>query len=232
MIELRKAEDRGHAHHGWLNSHHTFSFADYFDPAQMGWSALRVINDDTVQAGQGFGTHGHRDMEILSYVLEGSLEHRDSMGSGSVLRPGNVQLMSAGSGVRHSEFNPSDAEPVHFLQVWILPDRTGTPPGYQENFFDEAGKRGQLQLLASPDGREGSMKILQDTQVHAAMLNGTEQIDYAVKPHRHAYVHVARGTLTVNGTALNAGDGVKIAEEQSLQFEQGQDAEFLLFDLP
>src|SRR5690554_4226544 len=162
MLELRKAADRGHAQHGWLNSHHTFSFAEYFDPEQMGWSALRVINDDTIQPAEGFGTHGHRDMEIISYVLDGALEHKDSMGSGSVIRPGDVQVMSAGTGVRHSEFNHSAADPVHFLQIWIVPKFTGIKPNYQEKHFDEVGKRGKLQLVASPDARDGSLIIAQD----------------------------------------------------------------------
>jgi len=232
MIELRKAADRGHAQHGWLNSHHTFSFAEYFDPAQMGWSVLRVINDDKVQAGEGFGTHGHRDMEIISYVLHGELAHKDSMGSGSVIRPGDVQVMSAGTGVRHSEFNASQTDLVSFLQIWIVPKFTGVKPNYQEKFFDDAGKRGQLRLVVSPDGRDGSLTIVQDALMYAALLDGDERIQYDVADGRHAYVHVARGQLQLNGQAMQAGDGAKITGEIALQLTDGQDAEFLLFDLP
>ena len=232
MLALRKAADRGHAQHGWLNSHHTFSFAEYFDPKEMGWSALRVINDDTVQPAEGFGAHGHRDMEIISYGLEGALEHKDSMGSGSVIRPGDVQVMSAGTGVRHSEFNPSRDELAHFLQIWIVPKFTGVKPNYQEKFFDADGKRGKLKLIVSQDGRDGSLTIVQDASVYAALLDGDERIDYALPADRHAYVHVARGELTLNGQSLSAGDGVKISEETALSFANGRDAEILLFDLP
>jgi len=232
MLALRKAADRGHAQHGWLNSHHTFSFAEYFDPKEMGWSALRVINDDTVQPAEGFGAHGHRDMEIISYVLEGALEHKDSMGSGSVIRPGDVQVMSAGTGVRHSEFNHSRDELVHFLQIWIMPKFTGVKPNYQEKFFDADGKRGKLKLIVSQDGREGSLTIVQDASVYAALLDGDERIDYTLPAGRHAYVHVARGKLTLNGQSLSAGDGVKISEEAALAFTDGHDAEILVFDLP
>jgi len=232
MLALRKAADRGHAQHGWLNSHHTFSFAEYFDPKEMGWSALRVINDDTVQPAEGFGAHGHRDMEIISYVLEGALEHKDSMGSGSVIRPGDVQVMSAGTGVRHSEFNHSRDELVHFLQIWIVPKFTGVKPNYQEKFFDADGKRGKLKLIVSQDGRDGSLTIVQDASVYAALLDGDERIDYTLPAGRHAYVHVARGELTLNGQSLSAGDGVKISEESALAFANGRDAEILLFNLP
>lgn len=232
MLALRKAADRGHAQHGWLNSHHTFSFAEYFDPKEMGWSALRVINDDTVQPAEGFGAHGHRDMEIISYVLEGALEHKDSMGSGSVIRPGDVQVMSAGTGVRHSEFNHSRDELVHFLQIWIVPKFTGVKPNYQEKFFDADGKRGKLKLIVSQDGRDGSLTIVQDASVYAALLDGDERIDYTLPEGRHAYVHVARGELTLNGQSLSAGDGVKISEESALAFANGHDAEILLFNLP
>ncbi len=232
MIELRKAADRGHAQHGWLNSHHTFSFAEYFDPKQMGWGALRVINDDTVQPGEGFGTHGHRDMEIISYVLDGALEHKDSMGSGSFIRSGDVQVMSAGTGVHHSEFNHSHSEPVHFLQIWIVPKFTGVKPNYQEKFFDAADKRGKLRLVVSPDGRDGSLTIVQDALMHVALLDGDERIDYSLAPGRRAYVHLARGALTLNGQPMVAGDGVKIADEAALGFSNGHDAEVLLFDLP
>lgn len=231
MIELRKAEDRGHASHGWLNSHHTFSFAEYHDPAEMGWGVLRVINDDTVAPGQGFGEHGHRDMEIVSYVLDGALEHRDSMGTGSVIRPGDVQLMSAGTGVRHSEFNHSAAEDVHFLQIWIIPKFTGVRPNYQEKRFDESDKRGALRLVVSPDGRDGSLKIMQDATIHAGLLDGEERIEHRLAGRR-GYLHVARGTLVVNGQAVSAGDGVKLADEPLLTLTDGDKAEVLVFDLP
>ena len=232
MIEIRKGQDRGHANHGWLDSYHTFSFAEYFDPAHMGWRALRVINDDTVAAKGGFATHGHRDMEIISYVLEGELAHQDSMGSRATIRPGDVQVMSAGSGIRHSEFNASDKHPVHFLQIWIIPDQTGTPPRYQEKYFSEEEKRGQLRLVVSPDAENGSLQILQDARLFAGLLNTTETISHPVKPGRHGYVHVARGTLRMNGLNLQAGDGAKVSEEALLHFTDGQNAEFLYFDLP
>jgi redox-sensitive bicupin YhaK (pirin superfamily) len=232
MIEVRHAADRGHANHGWLNSHHTFSFAGYHDPRQMGFSALRVINDDTVTAGAGFDTHSHRDMEILSYVLEGALAHKDSMGTGSVIHPGDVQLMSAGRGVSHSEFNGSKTGSTHFLQIWIIPKFTGVKPNYQEKFFGPEEKRGQLRLIASPDGRDGSLTIVQDTDIFAALVDGEERIEKTLRPGRRAYLHVARGSLTFNGVALDAGDGVKIADETSVVLEGGKDAEVLFFDLP
>jgi redox-sensitive bicupin YhaK (pirin superfamily) len=232
MLELRQAADRGHAQHGWLNSHHTFSFAEYFDPKQMGWSALRVINDDTIQPGEGFGTHGHRDMEIITYVLDGALEHKDSMGSGSVIRPGDVQVMSAGTGVRHSEFNHSHTDLVHLLQIWIVPKFTGIKPNYQEKFFDAADKRGQLRLVVSPDGRDGSLAIVQDASIYAGLLDGDERVEHTVAPGRNAYAHVARGELTLNGHPLKAGDGMKIAEETVLTLSDGNNAEVLVFDLP
>lgn len=232
MIEIRKAEDRGHANHGWLDSHHTFSFANYYDPEQMGWSALRVINDDTVAPAQGFGAHGHRNMEIFSYVLEGALAHKDSLGSGSVLRPGDVQLMSAGTGIRHSEFNGSQHAPTHFLQIWITPDETETTPGYQERFFTEDEKRGQLRLLVSPDGQDGALKIRQDARIYATLLDGKAAVTQAISPDRHGYVHVAKGRVTLNGHALKAGDGVRILDESTLTLDNGHDAEVLVFDLP
>ncbi len=231
MIQVRKADDRGHAAHGWLNSHHTFSFAEYYDAAQMGWSDLRVINDDTVEAGKGFGTHGHRDMEIISYVLDGALEHKDSMGTGSVIRPGDVQLMSAGTGVQHSEFNHSAKEKVHFLQIWVLPKFKGIRPNYQEKSFGDAEKRGKLRVVVSPDGREGSLIVNQDASVYAALLDGAERIVHPLASGRTGYVHVARGELSFNGVALKAGDGVKIADESELVFADGKNAEFLVFDL-
>lgn len=232
MLTVRKAEERGHANHGWLDSWHTFSFADYYDPAEMGYGALRVINDDKVEPGQGFGMHGHRDMEIITYVLEGALEHKDSMGNGSVIRPGNVQRMSAGTGVRHSEFNPSRAERVHLLQIWIEPKFTGVRPGYEEKEFSPAEKTGRLRLIASPDGREGSVTIHQDALVFAALLDGKNAVTHALAPGRRAYVHVARGAVKLNGIALKGGDGVKIAGEDELKFSGASQAELLLFDLP
>ena len=232
MLTVRKAEERGHANHGWLDSWHTFSFADYYDPAEMGYGALRVINDDKVEPGQGFGMHGHRDMEIITYVLEGALEHKDSMGNGSVIRPGNVQRMSAGTGVRHSEFNPSRAERVHLLQIWIEPKFTGVRPGYEEKEFSPAEKTGRLRLIASPDGREGSVTIHQDALVYAALLDGKNAVAHALAPGRRAYVHVARGAVKLNGIELKGGDGVKIAGENELKFSGARQAELLLFDLP
>ena len=231
MISLRKNTDRGHADHGWLNSWHTFSFAGYHDPEHMGFGDLRVINDDTVAPGQGFGTHGHRDMEIISYVLDGALEHKDSMGNGSVIRPGDVQRMSAGRGVRHSEFNGSQTEPVHFLQIWIEPNVTGIAPGYEEKHFTAGEKRGRLRLVASPDGGDGSVTIHQDTRVYAALLDGAETATHTLAPGRRAYVHVALGEVSVNGQALGAGDGARISGESQITFNNGKQAEVLLFDL-
>ena len=231
MIELRKGAERGHANHGWLDSYHSFSFADYHDPRHMGYASLRVINEDTVQPGQGFGTHGHRDMEIITYILEGALEHKDSMGNGSIIRPGNVQRMSAGSGVRHSEFNASASELVHFLQIWIEPNVTGIAPGYEEKHFEAAAKRGRLRLIASSDGRDGSVTIHQDAAVYAALLNGSERVTHTLAPGRKAYVHIARGTATVNGEVLRSGDAAKISGEAAVSMTDGADAEVLLFDL-
>jgi hypothetical protein len=232
MLTIRKAEERGHVNHGWLDTWHTFSFADYHDPAEMGYGALRVINDDKVEPGQGFGMHGHRDMEIITYVLEGALEHKDSMGNGSVIRPGNVQRMSAGTGVRHSEFNPSREERVHLLQIWIEPKFTGVRPGYEEKEFGPAEKTGRLRLIASPDGREGSVTIHQDALVYAALLDGRNAVTHVLAPGRRAYVHLARGALKLNGIELKGGDGVKIAGENELKFSGARQAELLLFDLP
>ena len=232
MMELRRSKDRGHANHGWLDSFHSFSFADYHDPAHMGFGPLRVINEDRVQPGMGFGTHGHRDMEIISYVLDGALEHKDSMGNGSVIRPGDVQRMSAGTGVRHSEFNPSDREGVHFLQIWIEPAQRGIDPGYEEKRFDAASKRGRLRLVASPDGREGSVTIHQDARVFAALLDGAETAAHALAPGRRGYVHVARGEVTANGHSLVAGDALKLAGEPEIRLEKGRNAEVIVFDLP
>lgn len=232
MLTIRKSADRGHADHGWLQSHHTFSFADYHDPAQMGFGPLRVINEDYVAAGQGFGTHGHRDMEIITYVLDGSLEHKDSMGNGSALRYGDVQRMSAGRGVTHSEFNHSASVPLHLLQIWIQPNVRGIEPGYEEKYFDPAAKQGLLRLIASPDGRDGSVLIHQDATIHAAILNGDDQVEHPLASGRVAFVHVARGQLAVNGLALSAGDALKLTDEVAINFSQAQAAEILLFDLP
>jgi len=232
MITLRAAAERGHANHGWLDSHHSFSFADYYDPAYMGYGPLRVINEDRVQPGMGFGTHGHRDMEIVSYVLDGELAHKDNMGNGSVITPGDVQRMSAGRGVQHSEYNPSQTGPVHFLQIWILPRQTGIDPGYEQTRFEPAEKRGRLRLIASPDGRDGSVTIHQDATVYAALLDGAESARHELAKGRRAYVHVARGSVRVNGTLLAAGDAAKIDGEHSIMLDGGEAAEVLLFDLP
>ena len=231
MITLRKAAERGHANHGWLDSHHSFSFADYYDPAHMGFGALRVINEDRVQPGMGFGTHGHRDMEIISYVLDGELEHRDSMGNGSIIAPGDVQRMSAGRGVQHSEYNPSRTAGVHFLQIWIQPSVAGIAPSYEQKRIAASDKRGQLRLIASPDGAGGSVTIHQDARVYAALLDGSEAVAHALAPGRRAYVHVARGRVHVNGTPLAAGDAAKITGEAAVALDRAEDAEVLVFDL-
>jgi hypothetical protein len=231
MISTRKSAERGYADHGWLKSFHSFSFADYYDPEHTGFSALRVINEDRVAPGTGFGTHGHRDMEIISYVLSGELEHKDSMGNGSIIRPGNVQRMSAGKGVLHSEYNPSRTAGVHFLQIWIEPNVRGIPPSYEEKHFDAASKRGQLRLIASPDGREGSVTLHQDARVYATVLDGADRVALAIAPGRRAYVHVARGTVTANGERLEAGDALKVQGAPEVVLEAGDDAEVLVFDL-
>ena len=231
MISVRKATARGYADHGWLRSFHTFSFADYYDPAFMGFRTLRVINEDRVQPGKGFATHGHEDMEILSYVLEGALEHRDSLGNGSVIRPGDVQRMSAGTGVRHSEFNPSDTMPVHFLQIWILPAQRGLPPGYEQRTVPAAATHNVLGLIASQDGRAGSVTIHQDVSVYAVRLEPLRRLTHRLDPERHAWVQVARGTLTVNGVALGAGDGAALSGETALDLAAETPAEVVLFDL-
>ncbi|MCA9529653.1 MAG: pirin family protein [Myxococcales bacterium] len=231
MMQVRRASDRGVAEHGWLSSRHTFSFAGYVDPDQIGFSDLRVINEDRVAPGQGFGTHPHRDMEIFSYVLEGVLAHRDSMGTGSEIKPGDVQFMSAGSGVTHSEFNGSEEAPVHFLQIWIVPERRGGAPSYQQQHFSEADKRGRLRLIISPDGRDGSLRIQQDTRIYAGLFDGDESATLTLDKDRHAYVHVARGSVELNGVALEAGDGVRLRNPQTLRLSAGKDAEVLVFDL-
>ncbi|MGF6765309.1 redox-sensitive bicupin YhaK (pirin superfamily) [Paraburkholderia sp. GAS33] len=231
MITIRRSEARGHAYHGWLDSYHSFSFADYYDPDHMHFGPLRVINEDRIAGGQGFGTHGHRDMEIVTYVLEGALAHRDSMGNGSTIRHGDVQRMSAGTGVKHSEFNASQDEEAHLLQIWILPQRAGDQPGYEEKRFDDADKRGRLRIVASPDGRDGSVTIHSDASIYAALIDGAEQATFPLPAGRRAYVHVARGALTVNGEALAAGDAAMIVDVETITLEQGRDAEVLLFDL-
>jgi len=231
MVEIRRSQDRGHANHGWLDSFHSFSFADYHDPQHMGFGALRVINEDRVKPGQGFGTHGHRDMEIISYVLEGGLAHRDSMGNGSVIRPGDVQRMSAGTGIHHSEFNASDREGVHFLQIWIEPSVRGVKPSYEEKKFDADSKRGQLRLIASPDGRDGSVTVHQDALLYATVLDGEAPVELAQKPGRRAYVHVIRGEVEVNGERLAAGDAMKVAGQPRVRLENASNAEVLVFDL-
>ena len=231
MLELRPAGDRGLAKLGWLHSRHSFSFGSYYDPEQVGFSDLLVINDDQVQPGRGFDTHGHRDMEIFSYVLEGALEHKDSMGTGSVIRPGDVQMMSAGTGIRHSEFNASRQELVHFLQIWIIPNRQGVTPRYQQQRFADAEKRGRLRLIISPDGAEGSLSVYQDARVYAGLFDGAERQVLTLPENRHAYVHVVRGALEVNGQRLSAGDGARLRQVRELTFAQGENAEVLVFDL-
>ena len=232
MNDIRRSNERGFADHGWLKSYHTFSFADYFDPEHVEFGPLRVINEDRVQAGAGFGTHGHRDMEIISYVLAGELAHKDSMGNGSVIRPGDVQRMSAGSGVRHSEFNPDPSEPVHFLQIWIQPDKRNIEPSYEEKRFTSEEKRGRLRLIVSPDRADGSLLIHQDARVYAGLFNAAEQANLEVAPGRRIYVHVARGALSANGVPLAAGDALRINDAARLDLSGGKDAEVLVFDLP
>ena len=231
MITLRKSAERGYADHGWLKSFHSFSFADYFDPAHMGVGNLRVINEDRIAPGTGFGTHGHRDMEIVSYVLDGALAHKDSMGNDGVIRPGDVQRMSAGTGVMHSEFNHAADAPTHFLQIWVLPAQRGIAPGYEQKHFDAAAKRGRLALVASPDGAEDSVTIHADARLRAGLFDGAERAELALDPGRIAYVHVARGSLRVNDRTLNAGDAARIEQEDRLVLEGGQAAEVLVFDL-
>ena len=230
-MELRRAQDRGHADHGWLNSWHSFSFADYYDSKHVQFRALRVINDDTVEPARGFGTHGHRDMEIVSYVLNGALAHKDSMGNGSVIRPGNVQRMSAGTGVQHSEFNPSQTEKVHFLQIWFLPNAAGINPSYEEKYFGDAEKRGRLRLIASPDGADGSVIIHADAKMFAALLDGNEQVEHRLAQGSYIYVHVARGDVALNDTPLQAGDGAMLTGGERVMLAQGRNAEVLVFEL-
>jgi redox-sensitive bicupin YhaK (pirin superfamily) len=229
MIKLRRSDERGHFDHGWLNTYHTFSFADYYDPAFMGFRSLRVINEDRVKPGQGFGTHGHRDMEIVSYVLEGALAHRDSIGNGGVIRPGDVQRMSAGTGVLHSEMNGSKDEPVHFLQIWILPERNGIAPGYEQKHFEPDDLRGRLRLIAAPGGADGAVTLHQDVRIFAAVLDGTP-VEHPFADGRYGWVQVTRGEVEVNGQKLVAGDGASIENEKSVVIS-GRGAEILLFDL-
>jgi len=232
MITLRHAGERGHADHGWLDSHHSFSFADYQDPAHMGFGPLRVINEDRVAPGKGFGTHGHRDMEILSYVLEGQLSHKDNMGNGSVIVPGDVQRMSAGRGVLHSEFNPSPDKGVHFLQIWIEPSQRGIPASYEQARIDDARKRGRLALMAAPKGEGGAVVLHQDARVYAGLFHAGESATLPIAQPRRAYVHVARGAIEVNGTPLKAGDAAKLEGESEVRLGNGHDAEVIVFDLP
>ena len=231
MIHIRKAADRGHFDHGWLNTYHTFSFADYFDPTQLGFRSLRVINDDRVQPGQGFGMHGHRDMEIVTYVLEGALEHRDSLGNGSVLRPGELQHMTAGTGVRHSEFNPSDKEWVHLYQIWLLPNQKGLEPSYEQRAFPAEGRQGKLRLVASPTGEQGSLTIHQDARLYLSTLKAGESVAHPLTLGRHAWLQVLRGQAALNDHALSAGDGAAVSDEEKLEIRGQDDAEVMLFDL-
>lgn len=231
MLTIRRSAERGHANHGWLDSFHTFSFANYYDPGHMGFGALRVINDDRIAAGRGFGTHGHRDMEIITYVLDGAIAHKDSMGSGSTIQPGNVQRMSAGRGVMHSEFNPRADQETHLLQIWIEPDVTGIAPEYEEKAFSDEQKRGRLQALVSGDGIDGSMKIHQNVRLYAGLFDGDESATLDLAPGRRAWVHVARGSITVNGIELAGGDAVAITDETRVALSGGKDAEVLVFDL-
>jgi quercetin 2,3-dioxygenase len=231
MLSIRRSADRGQADHGWLRSQHSFSFAEYFDPEHIEFGALRVINEDRVAPGMGFGTHGHRDMEIVTYVLEGALQHRDSMGNGSVMRPGDVQRMSAGTGVMHSEFNASKTERVHFLQIWIQPAERGTAPGYEQKHFTAAQKRGRLCLLASQDGATDSLRIQQNARLYAGLFDGAEHAQLALAADRMAYVHVVRGTVQVNGVALSGGDAAKLRDVATVDIQAGQNAEVIVFDL-
>ena len=231
MITIRKGSDRGYADHGWLRSYHSFSFADYYDPQEMGWGSLRVINEDRVAADAGFGTHGHRDMEIISYVLAGELQHKDSMGNGTIIRPGDVQRMSAGTGVQHSEFNPSPDVPVHFLQIWIEPRSNNLKPGYEQKFFATEEKRGRLRLVASPDGREGSVTVHQEARLYASLLAPKEQVSHRLAPGRRGYLHLVDGALNVNAFVLETGDAAKIGAEREIVITANKDSELLLFDL-
>ena len=232
MLTIRKADDRGHANHGWLDSHHTFSFADYHDPRHMGFGPLRVINDDTVAGGGGFPPHGHRDMEIISYVIEGALSHKDNIGNGSIIKPGDVQRMSAGPGVTHAEYNASKTEPVHFLQIWIMPSKAGLPSGYEQKFFSDDDKRGKLRLVGSPDGADGSVRIQQDARLYATLLADGASVRHGFAAGRKGWLHVVKGVAEVNGQRLAAGDGVAIEREEAVTLTSQEGGELLLFDLP
>jgi redox-sensitive bicupin YhaK (pirin superfamily) len=231
VITIRKAEDRGHFNHGWLDTWHTFSFDQYYDPSHMHWRALRVINEDRVAAAKGFPTHSHRDMEIITYILSGSLEHRDSMGNGSVIRPGDVQRMTAGTGVAHSEFNPSRDEPVHLLQIWILPEARNLPPSYEQKFFSDEDRKGRLRLIASRDGRDGSVQIHQDARLYAATIESGDSVTHDLADNRYGWLQVARGSINLNDAKLAQGDGAAISRERELTITAGEGAEVLLFDL-
>ena len=231
MIQVRRSADRGHAQHGWLDTYHTFSFDTYHDPAHMHFRALRVINEDRVAADAGFPTHPHRDMEIITYVLQGTLEHKDSLGNGSVIRPGDGQRMSAGTGIRHSEANASKTDPVHLLQIWILPEKKGIEPGYEQKSFAPDEKRGRLCLIADCDGRDGAVTVHQDVALYASVLAPSEQVEHRLAPGRHAWLQVARGAVSLNGQKLEQGDGAAVSEEQALAIRAEKDAEILLFDL-
>ncbi len=231
MIKVRKSDERGHANHGWLNTYHTFSFADYYDPEQMGFRTLRVINDDVVAGGGGFGMHPHRDMEIITYIISGALEHRDSLGNGAVMKPGEVQRMTAGTGVKHSEFNHSEKEPVHLLQIWILPEKPGLKPGYEQKSFTEQLKPGKLVKTVSRGGQDGSLNINQDVSLLVGKFNAGDKATYELKPKRHAWVHVATGKVTLNGTELSAGDGAAVNDEKALEIAGKAESQVLVFDL-
>jgi hypothetical protein len=231
MITVRKSEARGHANHGWLDSYHTFSFASYYDPNYMNFRSLRVINEDVVSPGKGFGTHGHSDMEIITYVLEGALEHKDSLGTGAVIKPGEVQRMTAGTGIQHSEFNHSQTDPVHLLQIWLLPDTKGLSPSYEQRDFPLAERRGKLRLVATRDARDGAVKVHQDVDLYAAVLDKHSRVSHALGPNRHAWVQVARGSVLLNGLTLENGDAAAVSDEAEVVIEAAEDAEFLLFDL-
>ena len=231
MITVRKSAARGHANRGWLDSYHTFSFADYYDSKYMNFRSLRVINEDVISPGKGFGTHGHSDMEIITYVLEGALEHKDSLGTGAAIKPGEVQRMSAGTGIQHSEFNHSQTEPVHLLQIWLLPDTNGLPPSYEQRDFPVAERHGKLRLVAARDARDGAVKVHQDVDLYAAVLDKKSRVAHALQPHRHAWIQVARGAVLLNGLTLGKGDGAAVSGEAELVIEAAEDTEFLLFDL-
>lgn len=231
MLQVRRSAERGHFNHGWLDTYHTFSFSDYYDPEHMEFRSLRVMNEDRVAPGQGFGMHGHRDMEIVTYVLEGALEHKDSLGNGDVLRPGEFQRMTAGTGIRHSEFNPSASEPVHLYQIWIMPERNGLPPGYEQRPIDVKKSQNRLLLVASPDGRDGSLTIRQDAKLYLARLDTGKAVGYGIQPGRAAWVQVQRGGVTVNGQSLTAGDGAALEGEEAVEMKGVESAEVMLFDL-